>query len=944
MADIAGTYSSPYSGPQFYYNISYSETGRSASAVTYRFTIESWMGGGWFGYSLDYTLGINGYVFKGNIKGTEQWSGTTHHYTSFDASLPCSAGAGQLGAELYITRRSGEGGDGTSGYLYTGGKTVNVSSWNTPPYWPSGAVCNATPSGIVPENTTSLSISWSAAKDNEGNAISYTVKRYVNGSYDGVVVTGTTALSCTDNIGSGNAGATYNYTVDAYDGMYWSSSSITSNGVVKNTLTPSPLTSSSTVDFNTINIAFNVPGGANSNGNTTLTYALSCDKVTIYNPAVNKGTINIAIYRTGTTPTGPYVKFEDIKSALASSSYKGTLVFTLTTTNAYGSSKTSNVSISTNLQMVPSAIASITPGGYYTIGGTQYYIPNQKAVTVSWATSSDPLGTAIKYDVQLKIGYDDFKTAFTALTATSCTLAIAAVTYTTDCIIRIIAKTTYGTSTSKDVAIKLDYYYPPTISFNPTVRNQYNTVVSGSVNIKSSIPGLSVTILKYTGKSEIETNIPSPSTSFNITDAALSETDTYTFTVKAQDSGGSIIGTALGSASVVIPRYIPFFSIRKRGIGINALADAIYGFVVGFKTRFKGDVDIDGNETVSGKLDVTGNITAGNITASSGVANSIVKRDSNGYIQNTWFNSSRAAQNTAAESYIYDSGDGYLRKKTIDNVKAELVVNTKVNNAVAADGAKILDLGDTGYIKTGSADAANFGGCNIDIASWQGVGFKGLAGNPYGDGSITLAINARTGELNARGWGCFGWGAGSKCVAVGNGNEVNAWASGTSGLWLNYQGGTSGGVYVGNGSNSSTFGPIKASAFNNGSDISLKTNLVPIGDDTLNKLSSVQVYSFDFKDELESYSRAVEAYADKDDDSQTSEPMFPKRHIGVIAQDIEKVFPTIVSESVDSDGTVMPKTLDIYGLLSITIKALQELNTKVVDQQAEIEELKKYIK
>lgn len=55
-----------------------------------------------------------------------------------------------------------------------------------------------------------------------------------------------------------------------------------------------------------------------------------------------------------------------------------------------------------------------------------------------------------------------------------------------------------------------------------------------------------------------------------------------------------------------------------------------------------------------------------------GAANTIVVRNSNGYIMNTWFNSNRAAETSAAESYIYDSGDGYLRKKTLANVRTEL--------------------------------------------------------------------------------------------------------------------------------------------------------------------------------------------------------------------------------------------------------------------------------
>ncbi|EKQ51388.1 MULTISPECIES: pyocin knob domain-containing protein [unclassified Clostridium] len=56
-----------------------------------------------------------------------------------------------------------------------------------------------------------------------------------------------------------------------------------------------------------------------------------------------------------------------------------------------------------------------------------------------------------------------------------------------------------------------------------------------------------------------------------------------------------------------------------------------------------------------------------------GSANTAVIRDSNGYIQNTWFNSNRGSENSNAAQYIYDTGDGYMRKKDLSNVRTELV-------------------------------------------------------------------------------------------------------------------------------------------------------------------------------------------------------------------------------------------------------------------------------
>ena len=57
----------------------------------------------------------------------------------------------------------------------------------------------------------------------------------------------------------------------------------------------------------------------------------------------------------------------------------------------------------------------------------------------------------------------------------------------------------------------------------------------------------------------------------------------------------------------------------------------------------------------------------------SGTANSLVYRDASGYIKNTWYNSNRGSENSAAASYIYDTGDGYMRKKDLANVRAEIL-------------------------------------------------------------------------------------------------------------------------------------------------------------------------------------------------------------------------------------------------------------------------------
>jgi len=59
-------------------------------------------------------------------------------------------------------------------------------------------------------------------------------------------------------------------------------------------------------------------------------------------------------------------------------------------------------------------------------------------------------------------------------------------------------------------------------------------------------------------------------------------------------------------------------------------------------------------------------------------ANTVVVRDANAYIYASFFNSSRADQTTAAASYIYDTGDGWMRKKTLANAQTEIVSSAAV--------------------------------------------------------------------------------------------------------------------------------------------------------------------------------------------------------------------------------------------------------------------------
>ena len=62
-----------------------------------------------------------------------------------------------------------------------------------------------------------------------------------------------------------------------------------------------------------------------------------------------------------------------------------------------------------------------------------------------------------------------------------------------------------------------------------------------------------------------------------------------------------------------------------------------------------------------------------------------------------------------------------------------------------------------------------------------------------------------------------------------------------------------------------------------------------------------------------------------------------KQKIGVLAQDIEKVFPELVSES---NGV---KSVNYQGLVPVLINALKEQDGKMKEQEARIERLEKLL-
>ena len=102
---------------------------------------------------------------------------------------------------------------------------------------------------------------------------------------------------------------------------------------------------------------------------------------------------------------------------------------------------------------------------------------------------------------------------------------------------------------------------------------------------------------------------------------------------------------------------------------------------------------------------------------------------------------------------------------------------------------------------------------------------------------------------------------------------------------------------------------IYASSFSTGSDLTLKSNLVRFTN-TLDKLKEITGYTFDIKV------------------GEAKDITIPSA--GIIAQDVEKVFPELVSTETGSDY----KTVQYNGLIGVLVEAVKELTTKVAALEA----------
>jgi hypothetical protein len=112
-------------------------------------------------------------------------------------------------------------------------------------------------------------------------------------------------------------------------------------------------------------------------------------------------------------------------------------------------------------------------------------------------------------------------------------------------------------------------------------------------------------------------------------------------------------------------------------------------------------------------------------------------------------------------------------------------------------------------------------------------------------------------------------------------------------------------------------GSVSAASFNVTSDARLKRNLKPLTD-VMEKLEQIHGVSFEWKAQPQSRERSTEM-----------------REIGVVAQEVEAVFPELVS----TWGTEGYKAVDYGSLTAVLIEAVKQLRSENGVLQSRLEAL-----
>lgn len=271
------------------------------------------------------------------------------------------------------------------------------------------------------------------------------------------------------------------------------------------------------------------------------------------------------------------------------------------------------------------------------------------------------------------------------------------------------------------------------------------------------------------------------------------------------------------------------------------------------------------------------------------------------------------ANSTAVLANVSGVGVGFRAESTnAGNTFAAIQANTNssgANNSAILGNNAGAGYGVSGQIPATATGAAGVYGSNLRTTGGYGVlgiGFNGVVGqSAYGAGYGLYGSNSGT-----TGLGIGTYGVGFNGVYGQTTNTATGW----SGYFTADLGVEGAGYAIG--------------GWQLASDRRLKTNIVPIKN-ALSQLSLIQGTHYTIT------TPTTSANGEKSN--------VQRQQYGVIAQDVELVFPELIKEKAlfinQGDETVY-KTVDYIQLVPVMIEAIKELNTEVERLKKELEEVK----
>lgn len=532
---------------------------------------------------------------------------------------------------------------------HSGQGTFDRINLNTAPWWTSddthivawGNELKA--DTIIPENTNDVIVWSSTAWDNEqGGNLHFDIHRYVNGSHSAQIKWGGANRDVTDYLANWGAGTVFKYEAKVHDGQgLWASGSRWSWVYTKNRFSPATVGNVQTIGPNQNTLSFTAYSARNQGGLCNNNYGYRITSLTpgvnIYgNREVGMDSITDVHFTLGIKNNGGEVPINphwldanEIKAYLANSGYNGNIRLRIESWNSYGSSGNADFNVWVDLRKnIP--YTNITyNSGWITHKGSNYYIPGHLPIDISWNPVTDPMGGAITYEVLYQIGDGAWTFLADVGTATKYKASlISAIGNNNVSNFRFIikAKTSYGKiSESGSARITLHSYSPPTVRINEIVRNKTNAIIKGSIQINTSLTGGTPTSAVYSLNSgnsisflDVINQGGGNPFAYTVTTGTLESAKSYSLSMIAGDSIGDALrakGVSIGNGSAMstISVFIPVFSLRKSGVGVNAVPDGSAALIVNGGLKVDGTLIKGGDFITKGEIAVSGSSPYGKI-------------------------------------------------------------------------------------------------------------------------------------------------------------------------------------------------------------------------------------------------------------------------------------------------------------------------------------------